>query len=335
MKKNKFCPNCQTKYKSSDFEFCKNCGAKLEEDYGENSLPGGIASSKKERHRTLASWNWVPAILGYAISFILLFILQNILSVVGLLLGLQTWPVPVLIIYNVCYILFVYSPEFLVFVTLGSYGLLLVPFLYVKIKGLSIKELGLDFTDKKEVQKDIAVGVLGGSIMMAISIFVSLLSSSLGYKLYSPFDLYLSDIFSTIGNAPFMAMYPYQYILLVLCMFLIVAPCEEISTRGFLQQGLENSFGKWAGLIITAIIFSALHIILYPQNAVGMGFPSYVGSISAILAIPSYLALSLTLGFLLQIRKYRILTTITAHAIYMTILISLYYVLNYWVYLYW
>lgn len=303
---------------------------KLEDDHNEHVPLNETETSKKMRHKTLASWKWITAILVYAASFILLFIFQNVLGIVGLFLGLPTWIIPVLNSF-----LIIYSPEFLVFITLGSYGLLLGPFLYLKFKGLSIKELGFDFSDKKEVQNDIMVGVLGGSIMMGISILVSSLINSLSYSLYSPFDVYLSEQFSTIGNAPFMAMYPYQYILLVLSMFLIVAPCEEISTRGFLQQGLENSWGRWIGLIVTAIIFSALHLILYPQNAEGMGFPSYIGSISAILAIPSYMALSLTLGFVLQIRKYRIITTITAHAIYMTILASLYYFLNYWIYLYW
>jgi len=329
VKKNRFCRKCQVKYKSTDFEFCRYCGMKLEDEHNEHVPLDEAETSKKMKHKTLASWGWIPAILGYAASFILLYIFQNLLGIVGLVLGLPTWIIPVLGSF-----LPVFSPEFLVFVTLGSYGLLVVPFLYLKIRGLSIKEFGFDFEDKKEVRNDIMVGVLGGSMMMGISMFVSSLTNSLSYRLYSPFDIYLSEQFSTTGNAPFMAMYPYQYILLALSMFLIVAPCEEISTRGFLQQGLQNSWGRWIGLIVTAIIFSALHIILYPQNAAGMGFPSYIGSISAILAIPSYLALSLTLGTLLQIRKYRIITTITAHAVYMTILVSIYYFLNYWIYLY-
>jgi membrane protease YdiL (CAAX protease family) len=362
VEKNRFCPKCKVKYKSTDFEFCRYCGTKLEDDHNEHDPQGEMETSKKTKHKTLASWGWKPAILGYAAAFILLYIFQNLLSFILsytyaasfiLLYIFQNLPIfQELLPYIVSYILapylipgfrgihilgstvYVAGPELLVFITLGSYGLLVVPFLYLKVKGLPIKELGFDFSDKKEVQNDIMMGVLGGSIMMGISMLMSKLTTSLSYILYSPFDVYLSEQFSIIGNAPFMAMYSYQYILLVLSMFLIVAPCEEISTRGFLQQGLENSWGRWVGLIVTAIIFSALHLITYPQNAAGAGFPSYIGSISAILAIPSYLALSFTLGLLLQIRKYRITTTITAHAVYMTILVSLYYFLNYWVYLY-
>ncbi len=329
IKKNRFCPKCRVKYKSTDFDFCLYCGGKLIDYSNEYTPLDRRETLEKMKHKTRASWGWVPAILGYAASFFLLILLQSTLSGIGSILIPSFMVIPIL-----GQIVLVASPELLVFITLGQFGLIVVPVLYLKIKGLSVKELGFDFEDKKEVQKDIAVGAVGGILMMGISIAVSWVTTYTLGALYSPIDIYLSESFSTINNASFMAIYPYQYILLVLSMFLVVAPCEEISTRGFLQQGLENSFGKWIGLVITAIIFSALHIILYPQNASAGGFPSYIGSISAILAIPSYIALSLILGVLLQIRKYRITTTITTHAVYMTILVSVYYFLNYWVYFY-
>lgn len=327
-KKSKVCPRCQAKYPLTDFEFCRYCGAKLEDiaDSG-NSLDRG--ESGKVKHRTLASWGWIPAVLGYTASFILLFLFQNILSIIGAFLGLPFMFVPLFDSWVTTL-----TPEFLVFITLGQLGLVVIPLLYLKIRNLPLKELGFDFENKKEVQNDIMIGTLGGGIMMGISLFVSWASTYTLGALYSPLDIYMSEIFSNINNASFMAVHFYQYVLLVISMFLLVAPSEEISTRAFLQQGLENSFGRWIGLIITAIIFSALHILLYPQTATAIGFPSYIGSISAIIAIPSYLALSLTLGFLLQIRKYRIITTITAHAVYMVILVSIYYFQNYWIYLY-
>ncbi len=328
-KKDRFCPKCRVKYKSTDFDFCTYCGGRLVDKYDEYIREDKGETIKGMKHRTRASWGWIPAVLGYTASFILLILFQNLLSGIGSIL------IPSFIIIPVFgQLVLVAGPELLVFITLGQFGLIVVPLLYLKLKGSSVKELGFDFEDKKEVQKDIVVGVIGGSLMMGISVFVSWVTSNTLGSLYSPFDIYLSEYFSSINNASFMAIYPYQYILLILSMFLVVAPCEEISTRGFLQQGLENSFGKWSGLIITAIIFSALHIILYPNSASAvLGF-SYIGSIAAILAIPSYLALSLTLGVLLQYRKYRIITTITTHAVYMAILVSIYYFLNYWIYFY-
>ncbi|MGQ9721712.1 MAG: CPBP family intramembrane glutamic endopeptidase [Candidatus Jordarchaeum sp.] len=327
-KKNKFCPKCRVKYKADDSEFCMYCGGKLVDENSEYIRKDKMGTQEME-HRTRASWGWIPAVLGYTASFFLLILLQNLLSGIGPILVPSFMIIPFF-----DQIILVASPELLVFITLGQFGLIVVPFLYIKIKGLSVKELGFDFEDKTEVQKDIFVGAIGGSLMIGISMFISWVTSNTLGQLYSSIDIFLAGQFSLVNNASFMSIYLYQYILLVLSMFLVIAPSEEISTRGFLQQGLENSFGRWAGLFITAIIFSALHIILYPQSAAGIGLPGYVGSIAAILAIPSYLALSLTLGILLQIRKYRIITTITTHAVYMTILVSIYYFLNYWIYFY-
>jgi membrane protease YdiL (CAAX protease family) len=354
VKKDMFCPNCQVRYKSTDFEFCRYCGGKLVEYTGEHVPLGKEETSKKFKHRTRASWGWTAAILVYACGFFLLFIFQNLMAIIGSYLYASSSSLIFIFLYSpifqglpsyiISYMIPAYrvvpvlgstvitaGPELLVFITLGSYGLLVVPFLYLRIKRLSVKELGFDFSDKKEVRNDILVGLFGGSAMIIISTIVSLATSFTVGGLYSFIDVYLSRLFSSINDTSFMAIYFYQYVLLASSMILIVAPSEEISTRAFLQQGLENSWGRWIGLIVTAIIFSAAHIFLYPTDAVSYGFPSYVGSISAVLAIPSYLALALTLGILLQVRKYRILTTITAHAFYMIILVSIYYFSIAWI----
>ncbi|MHA1196729.1 MAG: CPBP family glutamic-type intramembrane protease, partial [Promethearchaeota archaeon] len=51
-------------------------------------------------------------------------------------------------------------------------------------------------------------------------------------------------------------------------MFIVIAPSEEILFRGFLQKGLVRSLSKKSGIIITAIIFTFIHLIgnfiLYP-----------------------------------------------------------------------
>lgn len=46
----------------------------------------------------------------------------------------------------------------------------------------------------------------------------------------------------------------------ILLSFLVIAPCEEIFSRGFVQKGLENSLGKNWGLIFASILFGVLHI---------------------------------------------------------------------------
>ncbi len=49
----------------------------------------------------------------------------------------------------------------------------------------------------------------------------------------------------------------------ILLSFLVIAPCEEIFSRGFVQKGLENSLGKNWGLIFASILFGILHIELF------------------------------------------------------------------------
>jgi membrane protease YdiL (CAAX protease family) len=41
---------------------------------------------------------------------------------------------------------------------------------------------------------------------------------------------------------------------------MIVAPCEEIFSRGFIQKGLENSGGVVFGLIAASILFGLIHL---------------------------------------------------------------------------
>lgn len=39
----------------------------------------------------------------------------------------------------------------------------------------------------------------------------------------------------------------------------LIGPAEELAFRGFVQRGLETSFGKTAGLLIASILFGLLH----------------------------------------------------------------------------
>jgi hypothetical protein len=47
----------------------------------------------------------------------------------------------------------------------------------------------------------------------------------------------------------------------------LVGPAEELAFRGFIQKGLENTFGKIKGLLIASFLFGLPHIINYPYNA--------------------------------------------------------------------
>jgi membrane protease YdiL (CAAX protease family) len=50
-----------------------------------------------------------------------------------------------------------------------------------------------------------------------------------------------------------------QLIGLLAIAFLLVGPAEEAAFRGFIQRGLENSYGQTAGLVIASLLFGLLH----------------------------------------------------------------------------
>ena len=50
-----------------------------------------------------------------------------------------------------------------------------------------------------------------------------------------------------------------QLIALLAISLALVGPAEELAFRGFVQRGLETSFGKTAGLLIASILFGLLH----------------------------------------------------------------------------
>jgi len=293
----------------------------------------------KARGGATVPWGWAAAILGFTASIFLLFVFQNVLFMVGFFIIGLTNPFSLLKIqwsfslqkmtYEPSLTLGV-TPELLAFSTIGELALIIIPVLYLKIKEIPLRELGFKFKDRRTTMIDILIGALAGIGMMwtanVTSTLTTLTLQAILQLLYGPFygivSLLLAEEVISRINAPFSAANPAQLAILLLSVTLLVAPCEEVSTRGFLQQGLESSWGKWKGLLAAALIFSLLHVIFYPQSASTIGYPN-IGIISILLALPSYIILSITLGALLQIREYRIITTIAAHATYMTLLVIL------------
>jgi len=284
------------------------------------------------------SWGWIEATVGFTASIILLFLFQSVMYLLGLALMLAISPLSLLrlqstfdiftMTYKFELVLVIVTPEILSFVTLGELALLIIPVLILKLKKASLRELGFPSTNKRNTVMDVIIGCLAGIGMMVTANITSIVTTlallavlqAFYGPLLGPLLILLAEEFISEINAPFGATNPAQLFLLIASVTLLVAPCEEIATRGFLQQGLEKSWGRWKGLVATAIIFSILHVILYPQNASTIGLPE-VGLISVLLALPTYIILSLILGALLQAREYRIITTIAAHASYMAILV--------------
>ena len=47
---------------------------------------------------------------------------------------------------------------------------------------------------------------------------------------------------------------------IVLLMTLIIGPGEELFWRGFLQRRLEHFYGQWPGLVLAAVLYTAVHV---------------------------------------------------------------------------
>lgn len=82
-------------------------------------------------------------------------------------------------------------------------------------------------------------------------------------------------------RAEFAKMYllprdPFQLTAMVILSLVLVGPCEELAFRGFIQRGLENSFGKLKGLLIASVLFAIPHGLLSPRAIV----PTFVGGLA-------------------------------------------------------
>ena len=60
---------------------------------------------------------------------------------------------------------------------------------------------------------------------------------------------------------------PSQLVAYLIIYMVLVGPAEELAFRGFVQKGLENTFGELKGLLIASVLFGLPHIINYPYNA--------------------------------------------------------------------
>jgi len=104
--------------------------------------------------------------------------------------------------------------------------------------------------------------------------------------------------------------------------FLVIGTSEELLFRGFVQKGLVRTLGTKKGIIITALIFSLIHLIgLYlianPLNLL----------VAFILNFFPYMAISLMLGLLYYWRKENLITVMVTHGVYNGLSIIIVYLL--------
>jgi len=213
---------------------------------------------------------------------------------------------------------FVMNPYFIILSSLIELIFIVIPVLYV---GRFLREPTLKnrlnllgFTreeyDNVGVLKEVGIGfgfalfgiMLVGSVSLAMESLIQLLGFPVVYGDIS------SDVTAFINQADILAL-----ILLIIVMLVVIGISEEILFRGFMQKGFVRSFGNKAGIIITAIIFTMVHV--YVIFGYALESPTTFAVMFLLMFFP-YLAISLMLGLLFHWRDENLIAVIVAHGVY-------------------
>lgn len=131
-------------------------------------------------------------------------------------------------------------------VTEVAIGLTPILVVYSIFKG-DIRQLGVRKPTLKEASMAVGFGVLGvvvGTLSFYLEVFI--------VGGYPPGYLEFQSRFTPLN--------PLELATWILFSILVVAPCEEIFSRGFIQKGLEKSGGVLFGLIAASALFGLIHL---------------------------------------------------------------------------
>ncbi len=220
------------------------------------------------------------------------------------------------------------NPYLIIFSSFIELILFIVPMLYIgkylKKPNLNNRLILLGFTIKgfniKGILKEIFIGtvfaILGVFLVLSVSFLMEvILTIIFGYEI-------VYDILGTSGEVDVFITSSdiFSIIWLVLIMILIIGTSEEVLFRGFLQKGLVRSLGNIGGILITALIFSSIHLIgifLLPES-----LTSFI--VSLLLNFFPFFAISLLLGLIYYWRKENLIAVMITHGVYnaLTIIIA-------------
>ncbi|NVM52363.1 MAG: CPBP family intramembrane metalloprotease [Candidatus Helarchaeota archaeon] len=114
------------------------------------------------------------------------------------------------------------------------------------------------FNFKRPSKKHLLIAIGGAFAAYGLSILGGLLN----YLITG------DDPNQALYDALFQTSEVYQVIIWIILMMCVVAPCEEIFARGFVQKGLQNScklkkISVFIGIIIASLLFAVLHLDIY------------------------------------------------------------------------
>jgi len=220
------------------------------------------------------------------------------------------------------------NPYFIIFSSLIELILFIVPMLYIgkylKKPSLNNRLILLGFTVKgfsnKRIIKEILLGIgfaiLGVLLVLGVSFIIEvILTFIFGHEIVYDFLGTSGEVDVLIASSDILSI-----IWLAIIMILIIGTSEEVLFRGFLQKGLVRSLGKTWGLLVTALIFSSIHLIgifLYPGS-----LTSFI--VGFFLNFFPFFAISLLLGLLYYWRKENLIAVMITHGVYnaLTVIIA-------------
>jgi membrane protease YdiL (CAAX protease family) len=170
---------------------------------------------------------------------------------------------------------------------------------FAKRKGANLKQLGL----KKPKLNVVIIVTIGAILLIMLAVTISIIEEII----VGP-DPAAQELLAAL-----LPKNSLQLILLLSFSILLVGPAEEIAFRGFIQRGLQNSFGKIAGLLITSVMFGLLH------------------GLNSLRAIIPVTIISIFLGYVWQKTDGNTIATAWMHGLYDAITITLAYVASFYV----
>ena len=165
---------------------------------------------------------------------------------------------------------------------------------FAKHKGANLQKLGL----KKPNLKTIMLVSVAAVLLILLAGIISIFEEAV----LGP-DPMAQDLINAL-----LPRDPFQLILLIGLSIFLVGPAEELAFRGFIQRGLENSFGKMSGLLIASLLFGVLH------------------GLNSLRAIIPVTVISLILGYVWQKTDGNTAACAWMHGLYNAVTITLAYV---------
>jgi membrane protease YdiL (CAAX protease family) len=184
-------------------------------------------------------------------------------------------------IYNLSF------PITLIFQPINELIFLGITLWFARNKGATLKDLGI-----KNVKLKILV------IVSFLAIFLVLLGALIQIAEIIVFG---PDPMTDPYYEAFAPRNLFQLVILIFISLIFVGPIEELSFRGFIQKGFENSFGKFKGLIVASLLFGLAH-----------GF-------NTLYAIIPITVIGLVLGYVWQKTDGNTISSALMHGVYNTI----------------